>query len=141
MKVYIKSSSSNRYVLYEGKQIKLDEGETKPQAIARYKAQIAQEEADALEAKRLAKEEADARRDERRKTVRYPDDTVVLLKDGRYCQLYNGYYHKDDDTVYYDFMPCNPNGDWDCNAWEDDDYRWSSIPDEVDQRDIQRKVK
>lgn len=140
MKVYIKSSS-NRYVLYDGKQIKLDEGETKPQAIARYKAQIAQEEADALEAKRIAKEEADARRAERRKTVKYNDGTIVLGKDGKYYEVFEGYYHPENDSVYYEAVPCTLDGKWDLPD-DPDDYRWADIGNlEIDQKDIQRKVK
>ena len=137
MKRYIKSS--NRYVLYDGQQLALNEGETKPQAIARFKTQRAQEEADALEAKRLAKEEAEVRRAERRRTPRYKDGTIVT-KDGKYYRIFDGYYYEDDDSVMYDAEPCTPEGKFDM---PDDpyDYRWSSFPCEIDQRDIQRKIK
>lgn len=138
MKKYIRHS---RYVTYQGKQLKLENGETKSQAVSRYREQLAKEEADRIENKRLAKEERESRSAERRRTVRYPEGTVVLTKDGRYCQLYNGYYSEADDTVFYDFMPCNSDGKWDCKDWSDDDYRWSSIPEEIDQRDIQRKIR
>jgi len=139
MKKYVRSS--NRYVLYDGKQLALQDGETKSQAVSRYKAQVAKEEADALEAKRIAKEEKEARRNERRRTVRYPEGSVVLTKDGKYYQLYNGYYSEHFDTVFYDCMPCDSKGTWGFDGWDDDDYRWSSVPDEIDQLDIKKRVK
>lgn len=133
MKRYIKNS---RYVMYDGQQIALEEGETKPQAISRYRAQVAQEEADALEAKRIAKEEAEARRAERRKTPRYADGTVVLGKDGKYYQVYDGYYAEYYDDIAYDAVPCTETGKW---ITPRNDYEDLFV--EIYQKDIQRKIK
>ena len=138
MKKYVRSS--NRYVLYDGKQLALQDGETKSQAVSRYKTQVAKEEADALEAKRIAKEEKEARRSERRRTIRYPDDTVVMTKDGKYYIVYEGYYWEDDDTVYYEGIPCKPDGDIIVDT-DDEGYEYLPNTEEIDQLDIKKRVK
>ena len=138
MKKYVKSS--NRYVLYDGKQLALQDGETKSHAVSRYKTQVAKEEADALEAKRIAKEEKEARRSERRRTIRYPDDTVVMTKDGKYYIVYGGYYWEDDDTVYYEGIPCKPDGDVIVD-YDDEGYEYLPNTEEIDQLDIKKRVK
>ena len=137
MKRYIQSA---RYVNYEGKMLPVKEGESGLQAIKRYKAQLAEEEANRLESERLAKEAKEAERAEKRKIPKYKDHTIVLTKDGEYYQVYDGYYFPPYDTVMYSAMPCNPDGKWDYYE-DEDDYRWSNVPTELDQKDIQKKIR
>lgn len=137
MKRYIQSA---RYVNYEGKLLPVNEGESGLQAIKRYKAQLAEAESNRLESERLAKEAKDAERAEKRKIPKYKDHTIVVTKDGEYYQVYDGYYFPEYDTVMYSAMPCNPDGKWDYYE-DEDDYRWSDVPTELDQRDIQRKIR
>ena len=68
MKRYIRNS---RYVNYDGKMLPVNDGESGLQAIKRYKAQLAEEEANRLESERLAKEAKEAQRAERRKIPKY----------------------------------------------------------------------
>jgi len=137
MKRYVQSA---RYVNYEGKLLPVKEGESGLQAIKRYKAQLAEEEASRLESERLAKEAKEAERAEKRKIPKYKDHTIVLTKDGEYYQVFDGYYFQPYDTVMYSAMPCSPDGKWDYYE-DEDDYRWSDVPTELDQRDIQRKIR
>lgn len=144
MKRYIQSA---RYVRYEGKMLPVNEGESGLQAIKRYKAQLAEEEANRLESERLAKEEArlakeakDAERAEKKKIPKYKDHTIVVTKDGEYYQVYDGYYFPEYDTIMYSAMPCDPNGKWDYYE-DEDDYRWSDVPTELDQEDIKKKIR
>lgn len=127
---------SARYTTYQGHQIRVNDGETTPQAVTRYRNQVAQEEADRLEAERLAKEEKLAARAQRHKTPRYADGTIVLTKDGEYFQVYDGYYSEYDDDIEYDAVPCTETGKWVTprNDWED-------LTINLYQKDIQRKVK
>lgn len=133
MKRYVKST---RYTTYQGHQIQVNDGETTPQAVTRYRNQVANEEGDRLEAERLAKEEKLAARETRRKTPKYADGTVVLTKDGEYFQVYDGYYCEYYDDIAYDAVPCTETGKWVTprNEWED-------LTIEIYQKDIQRKVK
>lgn len=133
MKRQIKSA---RYTNYQGHQIRVNDGETTPQAVTRYRNQVAQEEADRLEAERFAREEKLAVRETRRKTPKYADGTVVLTKDGEYFQVYDGYYSEYDNDIAYDAVPCTETGKWVTprNEWED-------LTIEIYQKDIQRKVK
>ena len=133
MKRYVKSA---HYTTYQGHQIRVNEGETTPQAITRYKNQIAREESDKLEAERVAKEEKLAAREQRRKTPKYTDGTIVLTKDGEYFQVYEGYYSEYDNDIAYDAVPCTETGKWITprNDWED-------LTIEIYQKDIQRKIK
>jgi len=144
MKRYIQSA---RYVNYDGKLLRVNDGESGLNAINRYKTQLAEEEANRLESERLAKEEArlakeakEAERAEKRKIPKYKDHTIVLTKDGEYYQVFDGYYFQPYDTVMYSAMPCSPDGKWDYYE-DEDDYRWSDVPTELDQRDIQRKIR
>lgn len=126
-----------RYTTYQGKQIRINEGETTPEAITRYKNQLAQEETDRLEAERVAKEEKLAARDQRRKTPKYADGTIVLGKDGKYYQVYDGYYAEQYDDIAYDAVPCTETGKW---ITPRNDYEDLTV--EIYQReDIQRKIK
>ena len=133
MKRYIKSS--NRYVLYEGQQLALQDGETKPQAVSRFRAQKAQEEADALEAKRIADEMAE-RKAKSQQRVKYKDGTIVLGKDGKYYEVWQGYYYAPDNEVYYEAFPCLEDGKPD---WGEIDS--GGVGTELGQKDIQRKIK
>ena len=132
MKRYIKSS--NRYVLYEGQQLALQNGETKPQAVSRFRAQKAQEEADALEAKRIADEMAE-RKAKSQQRVKYKDGTIVLGKDGKYYEVWQGYYHSPDKEVYYEAFPCLEDGKPD---WNEIDA--GGVGYELGQKEIQRKI-
>ena len=126
---------SARYTTYQGHQVRVNDGETTPQAISRYRQQIAQEEADRLESERLAKEEKLAAKELRRKTPKYTDGTIVLTKDGEYFQVYEGYYSEYDNDIAYEAVPCTETGKWVTprNDWED-------LTIEIYQKDIQRKV-
>lgn len=137
MKRYIKSA---HYTTYQGHQIRVNEGETTPQAITRYRNQLAQEEADRLESERLAKEEKERVRAERRKIPKYQEGDIVLGKDGKYYEVFMPYYHDKDETVYYSSVPTTPEGEWDIPE-DEDDYRWATMGQEIDQKDIQRRIK
>ena len=137
MKRYIKST---RYTTYQGQQIPVNDGETSLQAKNRFRDQLAKEEADRLEAERIAKEEKERARAEQRRTPKYQENDIVLGKDGKYYELFEPYYHEPDDTVYYSAIPTNAEGKWDIPE-DDDDYRWSSFGDEINQRDIQKRVR
>lgn len=129
-----------RYTTYQGKQIRINDGETTPEAITRYRNQVAKEEADRLESERLAKEEKERARAERRKIPKYQEGDIVLGKDGKYYELFMPYYHDKDETVYYTSVPTTPEGEWDIPE-DEDDYRWATVGQEIDQKDIQRKIK
>jgi len=134
MKRYVKSA---HYTTYQGHQIRVNEGETTPQAITRYKNQIAKEESDKLEAERVAKEEKLAAREQRRKIPRYANGTIVLGKDGKYYQVYDGYYVEQYDDIAYEAVPCTETGKW---ITPRNDYEDLTI--EIYQReDIQKKIK
>ena len=133
MKRYVKSA---HYTTYQGHQIQVNEGETTPQAVTRYRNQVAKEEADRLEAKRIAKEAKSAAREQRRKTPKYADGTVVLDKDGNYYQVYEGYYAEQYNDVAYDAVPCTKTGRW---VTPKNDYEDLSV--EIYQKDIQKKIK
>ena len=133
MKRYIKSA---RYTTYQGKQIRINDGETTSEAITRYRNQIAKEESDRLETERLAKKEKLAVREQRRKLPKYADGTVVLTKDGEYFQVYDGYYSEYDDDIAYDAVPCTETGKW---LTPRNDYEDLTV--EIYQKDIQRKIK
>ena len=137
MKRYVKSA---HYTTYQGHQIRVNEGETTPQAITRYRNQLAKEEADRLEAERLAKEEKERARAERRKIPKYQEGDIVLSKDGKYYEVFMPYYHDKDETVYYSSVPTTPDGTWDIPE-DEDDYRWAAMAQEIDQKDIQRRIK
>lgn len=125
-----------RYTTYQGKQIRINDGETTPEAVTRYRNQIAKEESDRLEAKRIAEEEKSAAREQRRKTPRYADGTIVLDKDGKYYQIYNGYYAEYYDDIAYDAVPCTETGKW---ITPRNDYEDLTV--EIYQKDIQKKIK
>lgn len=125
-----------RYTTYQGHQIRVNDGETTPEAITRYRNQIAKEESDRLEAERIAKEEKLAAREQRRKTPRYSDGTIVLDKDGEYYQVYDGYYAEYYDDIAYDAVPCTETGKW---ITPRNDYEDLTV--EIYQKDIQRKIK
>lgn len=133
MKQYIKQ---NRYVMYQGKQIQLEDGETKPQAVARYKDNLAREENARAEEKRMAKIEKEFRQRERRMTPKYKNGTIVLTKYHKFYRVYDGYYSEYDDSVCYEAIPCTVDGKL---LVADDD--WMDVSIELDQKDIQRKVK
>ena len=132
MKKYIRQ---NRYIMYDGKQIQLEDGETKPQAIARYKDNLAKGEAARAEEARLAKIEKELKQRERKMTPRYKDGTIVITKYHKFYKVYDGYYSEYGDTIYYDAVPCTLDGKW--SVPEED---WMDMSVELDQRDIQRKV-
>lgn len=126
-----------RYTTYQGKQIRVNDGETTPEAITRYRNQIAKEESDKLEAERVAKEEKLAAREQRRKIPRYANGTIVLGKDGKYYQVYDGYYVEQYDDIAYEAVPCTETGKW---ITPRNDYEDLTI--EIYQReDIQKKIK
>lgn len=132
-KTYVQSA---RYTQYQGKQIKVGEGETTAQAISRYKSQIAQEEANRLASEKSEKEAKALARAERRKTPKYADGTVVITKDGEYFQVYDGYYSEYDDDIEYDAVPCTETGKWRTPKNYYDDL---TLP--LYQKEIQRKIK
>lgn len=132
MKRYIKSA---HYTTYQGHQIRVNEGETTSQAITRYRNQLVQDEADRLEVERIAKEEKSVAREQRRKTPKYADGTIVLGKNGKYYQVYDGYYVEYYDDIAYDAVPCTETGKW------IPDLEFGDVSEEIYQRDIQRKIK
>lgn len=132
-KTYVQSA---RYTQYQGKQIKVGEGETTAQAISRYKSQIEQEEADRLASEKAEKEAKALARAERRKTPKYANGTIVLTKDGEYFQVYDGYYSEYDHDIEYDAVPCTETGKWRTPKNYYDDL---TLP--LYQKDIQRKIK
>lgn len=133
MKKYIRSA---HYTTYQGHQIKVNEGETTPQVITRYKEQVTKEEADRLEAARIAKEEKALAKEQRRKTPKYSDGTIVITKDGEYFQVYDGYYSEYDDDIEYDAVPCTETGKW----WTPKNY-YDDLTLPLYQKEIQRKIK
>lgn len=133
-----------RWITYQGRHILLEDGESKVQAVSRYNKKLAEDEADRREREIAEREERIRKLNEKKKTPKYADGTIVLGKDGKYYRVYEGYYHDYEDngngSIYYDAEPVTPNGKLDM---PDDPYddRWSSFPQELDQRDIQKKVR
>lgn len=138
MKKFVRSS---RYTNYQGQLIPVNDGETPMQAKNRYKAQLDKEESDRLaeesarlDAERISREEKAKARNERKKIPKYKDGDLVLGKDGKYYKLYEPYYHEPDDTVYYEAFTCDEFGNLIDNSWGFNSF-------EIDQKDIQRKIK
>lgn len=133
-----------RWITYQGRHILLEDGENKVQAVSRYNKQLAKDEADRREREIAEREERVRKLNEKKKIPKYADGTIVLGKDGKYYRVYEGYYHDYEDngngSIYYDAEPVTPNGKLDMPD-DPDDYRWSSFPQELDQRDIQKKVR
>lgn len=134
MKKYIRTAT--KLFNYQGKMLRAEEGESKVDTINRYKAMWEQEAADKAEADRLAKEEKATRQAERRKTPRYKEGTVVMTKDGDYYQVFEPYYNKYTDEVFYDGVPCDEKGNWILDLLDQ-----GPISEEISQQDIKRKVK
>ena len=134
---------ARRWITYKGRKILIEDKENKLQAQARVDAQIAKEEADRREreiAERAEQIKKLNEQEERKKTPKYADGTMVLGKDGKYYKVYEGYYQEDDKTVYYTAEPVTPTGKLNMPDDPEDD-RWSMFPSEIDQKDIQKKVK
>ena len=130
-----------RWITYQGRHILLEDGENKVQAVSRYNKQKAKEEADRREREIAEREEKQKKAEERKKTPKYENGTIVQTKDGKYYRVWDGYYQTDGETgsVYYDAEPVTADGKLDMPD-DPDDYRWSSFPSEIDQRDIQKKI-
>lgn len=135
MKLYVKSA---RFMQYDGKMIRVEDGESHSEAAARYRDNLEKERLAAEEAKRLAKEEK-LRKTEYRKThPKYKEQDIVRTKDGYYYELYNPYYNSYDETIYYEGIKCDISGRYLKDDWDDEDFM--DPFEEIAQNEIQKKV-
>lgn len=135
MKLYVKSA---RYMQYDGKMIRVEDGESHSQAAARYRDNLEKERLAAEEAKQLAKEEKIRKAEYRKTHPKYKEHDIVQTKNGYYYELYNPSYNSYDETITYDGIKCDRVGKWMKDDWEEEDFM--DPFEEIYQTDIQRKV-
>ena len=135
MKLYVKSA---RFMQYDGKMIRVENGESHSEAAARYRDSLEKERLAAEEAKRLAKEEKLRKAEYRKTHPKYKEHDIVRTKDGYYYELFDPHYNSYDETIYYEGVKCDISGRYLKDDWDDEDFM--DPFEEITQNEIQKKV-
>lgn len=135
MKLYVKSA---RFMQYDGKMIRVEDGESHSEAAARYRDNLEKERLAAEEAKRLAKEEKLRKAEYRKTHPKYKEHDIVQTKDGYYYELFEPWYDDYTKTIVYQGCKCDRSGKWLRDDWYDEEFM--DPFEEIDQTEIQKKV-
>ena len=132
---------ARRWITYKGRKILIEDNGTKYDAMKRVDAQIAQEEADRREREIAEAEKRQAElnaREERKKTPKYSDMSIVLGKDGKYYEVWEGYFDKNSGEVLYEALAVDRNGKYDM---DNPNWKYGYGSTEISQKDIQKLIK
>lgn len=135
MKLYVKSA---RFMQYDGKMIRVEDGESHSEAAARYRDNLERERLAAEEAKQIAKEEKLIRAEYRKTHPKYNEHDIVQTKNGYYYELYNPFYNSYNETITYDGIKCDRVGNWLKDDWDDEEFM--DPFEEIYQTEIKKKV-